>query len=376
MLDYAIRFILYDRAKSLGVVVGIIVSAFLIGQNVGVFGYLSDLSSALIDNAAADIWVVDTRTDNINSLTNLSVGKVREVASIPGVRRSHQLVLAGGTARFPDGTSAAVQLIGSDAPLLFAGPREDRIAAGLRSDLVRDATVSADKFDAASLGGATDVGTTFEISGRRAYVAVQTQNVRGFGAVFLYTTTERARYYGNVPGNVISAVMVEVQPGQDPARVRDRINASVFGVRAWLAGDLSRSTRTKVITTGGIGVSTGTIVVFAVLSGFFIIGLTMYSAALDRIRDYGTLKAIGATNGFVRRLILTQALTFALVGFTAGYGLLQLLKLGFARAGVTLVLPPSVIAGLLLVILLIALGGALFAIRRISQVEPASVFRT
>jgi putative ABC transport system permease protein len=44
-----------------------------------------------------------------------------------------------------------------------------------------------------------------------------------------------------------------------------------------------------------------------VISGFFIIGLTLYSSAVDRIRDYGTLKAIGATNGYITRLILLQS---------------------------------------------------------------------
>ena len=41
----------------------------------------------------------------------------------------------------------------------------------------------------------------------------------------------------------------------------------------------------------GIAISIGTLLIFAVISGFFIIGLTLYSAAIDRIRDYGTLKA-------------------------------------------------------------------------------------
>lgn len=111
-----------------------------------------------------------------------------------------------------------------------------------------------------------------------------------------------------------------------------------------------------------MGVSFGTLVVFAIITGFFIIGLTLYSAVLDRLKDYGTLKAIGATNGYVRRLILTQALIFAAIGFVIAVGLLFLFKIGVANAGLTLYLGPWLIAFLLFVTLFISVGGCLFAI--------------
>nr|MCU0354831.1 ABC transporter permease [Cytophagales bacterium] len=105
------------------------------------------------------------------------------------------------------------------------------------------------------------------------------------------------------------------------------------------------------------------------------IGLTLYSAAIDRIRDYGTLKAIGATNGYIRRLILTQALIFAVVGFAVGYAFIEGFRRGIANAGTFFDYPWWLRITFFLVTLLIAVSGSLFAIRRITSLEPAQVFR-
>jgi len=67
--------------------------------------------------------------------------------------------------------------------------------------------------------------------------------------------------------------------------------------------------------------------------GFVIIGLTLYSAAIDRIKDYGTLKAIGATNAYIRKLIICQALIVSFVGFLIGTLLVEGFRNGIANAG-------------------------------------------
>jgi putative ABC transport system permease protein len=96
---------------------------------------------------------------------------------------------------------------------------------------------------------------------------------------------------------------------------------------------------------------------------------------LDRLKDYGTLKAIGATNGYVTKLILMQSFLFAIIGFIIAQLLLIGFQKGVASAGLVLSFPPILILGLFLVTLFISMGGSLFAIRKINSVEPASVFR-
>lgn len=375
MLQEAIRFIRYDKAKSIGVVIGIVISTFLIGQQIGIATFLTGLMSGMVDNSSGDIWVVDSRTTDANSLGKLDVRKVREIRSIEGVAEAYPMVLAGGTATFPNGKSTGIILVGSEAPTFAAGPLPEKILLGSLERLQTEAAVSADLYDAPTYEIETTPGAEFEINGKRAVIGAQTNNLRGFGGSMMYTTLERARYFGNSSTTDISAVVVNVRPGYTPQQVRDNINRGIYGLRAWVRSDFSQSTVDYVLGTSGIGASTGTLVVFAVISGFFIIGLTMYSSALDRIRDYGTMKAIGASNGYIRRLILLQAAIFAVVGFIIAFALLEGFRQGVQSTGLIFGFSWSVIAGIFGVTLFIALSGAIFALRRITGLEPAAVFR-
>ncbi|MCK6695606.1 MAG: ABC transporter permease, partial [Thermoanaerobaculia bacterium] len=73
MLHTALRFIRYDKAKSIGVVIGIVISTFLIGQQFGIATFLMGLMSTLVDNSNGDIWVVDAKTRDANTLGKLDV---------------------------------------------------------------------------------------------------------------------------------------------------------------------------------------------------------------------------------------------------------------------------------------------------------------
>jgi putative ABC transport system permease protein len=375
MFKVAIRFIRYDKAKSIGVVIGIVISTFLIGQQLGIASFLTGLMSALVDNSNGDIWVVDSKTQDANSLGKFDVRKVQEIRSIEGVSTAYGMVLAGGTATFSNGKSVPVTLIGSEAPAFAAGPTPQKILQGNTATLQENAAVSADFYDASVYEITLEVGMQFEINGKRAVIGAITNNLRGFGGNTMYTTIERARYFGNGNEYDISAVIVGVKPGYSAAQVRDNINRHIFGVRAWVRPDFSQSTVNYILGTSGIGASTGTLVIFAIISGFFIIGLTMYSSALDRIRDYGTLKAIGASNGYVRGLILTQAAIFAVVGFVIAYALLEGFRIGVRGSGLLFSFSWQIVAGIFGITLFISLFGAVFALRRITGLEPAAVFR-
>ena len=85
MLKIAWKFIRFDKAKSIGIIMGILISTFLIGQQLGVFFFLSGLMGALATEVKADIWVVDAQTDNVNQLGRLDIRNLRAVQGFSGV---------------------------------------------------------------------------------------------------------------------------------------------------------------------------------------------------------------------------------------------------------------------------------------------------
>ena len=375
MLKIAWKFIRFDKAKSIGVIVGILISTFLIGQQFGTFLFLSGLMGALATDVKADIWVVDSKTNDVNQLGRLDIRNFRAVQGIKGVKEAFPLLIAAASCNFKNGTSGAITLIGVNTSHLYAVLDPGKIIVGSTDDLLLDGAVSGEYFEKKNLGANIDLGTDFEINGKRAYFALQTKDFRGFGSSFCVTTIERARFYSNQSVNNISAVLVNLEPGQNVDEVVADINTNIYGVRAWPSKKLALSSVMKILMSSGIALSTGTLIIFALIAGFFIIGLTMYSSALDRLKDYGTLKAIGAGNKYISLLILTQALLFSVVGFLTGLLLLEGFRRGVEKSGLIFSFTPLMLLAMFAVIGMISLSGASFALSRIRSVEPATVFR-
>jgi len=374
-LKTAWKFIRFDKAKSIGVVVGIMISTFLIGQQLGIFIFLTNAMQALATNVKADIWVVDSKTKDVNQLGKLDVRTLHVVQSLSGIQEAFPVLITGAAAKYQSGESGGITLIGVDIDKLNLVLDSSKIIAGNPSNLQADGAISGEFYERKNLGENIDIGTVLEINGKRAIFKMQTKGFRGFGASFCVTTIDKARYFSNQPSTVISAVLIKLEPGQNADSISALINRTIFGVKAWPSKKLAKSTLKKILGSSGIALSTGTLIIFALIAGFFIIGLTMYTSALDRLKDYGTLKAIGASNKFITRLILTQASIFAIAGFVIAYFLLLGFKKGVASSGLIFRFSPLLLLAIFVVIGFISLGGASFAIRRIKGIEPASVFR-
>ncbi len=79
------------------------------------------------------------------------------------------------------------------------------------------------------------------------------------------------------------------------------------------------------------------IALVALLVGAVGIITTLYTSVTERIREIGTMKAIGAQNSFILVLFLSEALTIGIIGATVGLGLGvaggYVLVAGFASQG-------------------------------------------
>jgi putative ABC transport system permease protein len=379
MIATAYRFIRYDKVKSSGVIIGIVVSIFLIGQQIGILSFLTGLMGGLVGNSRQDIaqiWVVDNITRNANELPKLNEGLVRELRSIEGVMNTYPIVVSGASVKFENGKLAPVLIIGSDPPMFIAGPKPELVIKGDLLSLNDDEAVSAEFFDEPVFDHPVNLGTRVEINGKSATIKVETKNARGFAGSFFYTTLSKARYYTSFPDSKVSTIAIQVKPGYAVDDVVNNINRSVYGIKAWNSEKLRKATISYITISSNIGTSIGSLVIFAVFSGFFIIGLTLYSSAVDRIRDYGTLKAIGATNRYITWLILMQSILFAIAGFIIAVILLEGFKAGVSNVGLLIRYSIREYAVLFLVTVFISVGSSLFfAIRTIRNVEPAAVFR-
>lgn len=377
MLGLAFKFIRFDRAKSIGVITAIVISIFLIGQQLGLLFYLMGLMGNLVGNAPVqdnEIWIIEGQSNNMNAVNNIDQRLVQQIGSMGGVEQTFAVVLAPAQATFLDGKTASVTLVGTDAPAFAMGPTQDKILEGDITALMRPQTVSAEIFAAKSWNTEVVIQKPIEINGKSATIGLITQNAQTFGASVMYTSMDNVRLLGNVSPTDVSIIIAKLEPEIDKQELIRDINTLYPQLRAWDARKLQQSTVSEILSTSNMGMSFGTLVVFAMISGFFIIGLTLYSSALDRIKDYGTLKAIGATKRYVNKLIVSQAFLYALIGYVIAMFLLLAFKWGVRSSGLIIDLNLLFCLFLLGVTLLISIGGSLFAVRKIAKLEPASVF--
>lgn len=377
MLALAFKFIKYDRAKSVGIITAIVISIFLIGQQLGLLFFLMGLMGNLVGNAPVqenDLWIIEAQSNNINAVNSIDKRLVQQIGSLNDIEHTYPVILAPARATFLDGKTASVTLIGADAPDFVMGPTTERIKEGNLSSLITPSTVSAEFFSSKTWNTNLFVDKAIEINGQSAKISVITKQAQAFGASLMYTSMENAIFLGNVSPFKVNIIIARLKPGTDKEKVRNDIQQLFPQLRAWDAKKLQQSTIKEILITSNMGMSFGTLVLFAMISGFFIIGLTLYSSALDRIKDYGTLKAIGAKKSYVNKLIIAQAFLYAVIGYLIAMFLLAGFKFGVAGAGLVIDISPLFALFLLFITLLISIGGSLFAVRKITKLEPASVF--
>jgi putative ABC transport system permease protein len=121
----------------------------------------------------------------------------------------------------------------------------------------------------------------------------------------------------------------------------------------------------------------GLMVAIAFLVGVLVVGLVIYTATIERRREYGALKAIGARNLMLYQVVTIQAFIATGVGAIIGVGLAYAAGAGLMawRPQFRVEIEPVAIAIVLASSVAIALVAALIPARAIARLEPAAVFR-
>src|SRR5262245_7703869 len=108
--------------------------------------------------------------------------------------------------------------------------------------------------------------------------------------------------------------------------------------------------------------------------GLVIVSQTIYSATMEHIREYGTLKAIGAKNRDIYSVILQQAGVSAVAGFVLATAV-QVIVLFTKPITVQIAAPPMLyVATFLLTIVMCGLA-AIISVRKVASIDPVEVFK-
>jgi len=171
-----------------------------------------------------------------------------------------------------------------------------------------------------------------------------------------------------------SFLLVSVEEGQASETVRDRL-ARLTDVEALLKSEMAANDIRLFARffSAPVRLMTG----IAFLVGALVVGLIVYTATVERQREYGVLKALGAPNRVLYGVVLAQAALAALLGTALGIGLAQAASalIMAARPQFLVVLQTDLAGRAALIGLGMALAAAMFPARVMARLAPAEVFR-
>ena len=129
----------------------------------------------------------------------------------------------------------------------------------------------------------------------------------------------------------------------------------------------SSMTRIYWMFTTGAGVAVLIAALLGLVVGVVVVAQTIYATTMDHISEYGTLKAMGAPNSYIYKVIITQAGIAAV----AGYGLAMFVSIFIVRAsqsgGSAILLPWQMAVGIFFLTVLMCVSAAVVSINKVTR---------
>jgi putative ABC transport system permease protein len=367
------RNLFHDRIRLAVTLTGIVFSVVLAAIQLGLFLGFQRATSDVIDRSGADLWVVSRGATHLENSVAFTEQQFFRAKSVSGVDAVQKHIVQFGQWKRPDGAQESVMLIGFDTAGRMGRPWN--VVAGRVEDLELADTVTVDELYKDKLG-ITHLGQEVEIGGYRARVVAFTRGIRTFTtAPPVFTSFKNAQNYFGLRQDQTTYLLAALQPGADPASARQAIAARLGEVDVHTTEQWSRTQRNYWMFGTGAGITVLIAAALGLLVGVVVVAQTIYAATVDHIREFGTLKAMGATNGYIYGVILRQALTSGLLGYVVGIGIALAVSYGSLQGSPAILVPPALVAALFALTMTMCAAASMVSINKVTRLDPAMVFR-
>ncbi|HWO33502.1 MAG TPA: ABC transporter permease [Candidatus Acidoferrum sp.] len=364
--------IVHDRARFSVTVLGVSFAVFLmVFQGSLLAGFLR-AASRLIDASDSDIWITARGVQAFEFGTPIE-GRIREMAAgVPGVLETSRVCMAFAVYRTPNGKQQVVALVGADSNVgkRFPVPNAPGFAYGMSPDAVLYDVSDRDLIQV------TAMPAEVEVNRHRASIERQIDGYGAFlGVPFLFTSYRNATRYMGFGSEETMYILLRVDKAYSISDVQQNLRQRLPEVDVLTRDEFERKARTYWTIKTGAGGAILTAAVLGFLIGLVVVSQTVYANTMENIEEYATLKALGASQTFVARIVLTQALICGALGSVLG--LLAVVPcIGYAKSLIPWIYTPW---WLLLVMVLPSLAmcslASIASVRSALTVEPGRVFR-
>jgi putative ABC transport system permease protein len=369
------RNLFHDKVRFAVTLTGIVFALVLIIIQFGLFLGFTTTTSNNIDHSKADIWVVFHGVGYFDTGKNFSERKYYQVIATPGVAQAEKYMQAFAFWKRPDGRVENIQIIGFHPGSGLGEPWN--VVQGSVWDVMEEDGVLVDEVYKEKLG-VEKIGDRVEIGDHRARVVGFTKGIRSFTtSPFVYAKFKNSLDYTKRESKEGSTayVLVKAAAGVDPRILRDRLRERLTDVDVYTTAEFSEKTRFYWMFTTGAGMAVLTAALMGLIVGVAVVAQTIYAATMDHIREYGTLKAMGATNRYLYRVLIEQAVLSGVLGYGVAMVVAHFIVKASEKGGAVILMPWSMTLGMLVLAVVMCIGAAMVSINKVTRIDPAMVFR-
>lgn len=368
MILLAIRNLVSEKTRFAFSAAGIGFAVFLITVLLGLYQGWNEKVGGFVEDIDADAFVArEGTTDFINaaSIVPRSVGDTLEARD--DVAAVHPLIVR--PMLFLEGDKKVeLHLIGYDVDAGIGGPAKVVKGKGVPGpgEIVVDDVLSK----------TTGVGIDDELTSGDT-----TLRVVGIatGGNFAFTQAAFVRVEDAAAlldmGDLVTFWLVDLEEGAPVETLSADVIAANDGLTAFSSAEFASATRHRILDN--VVPILVLIVGLAFVVGIAITSLTIYTATVERTREFGIMKAVGFNNVDLYKLVLVQSCVTGFVGFLFGVALTLLLSQFIDRAAaqfIVFVRPVDILAVLVATVVMAGLSSIIPA-RRVGGIDPAVAFK-
>jgi putative ABC transport system permease protein len=416
MASLARKNLFEDIPRFLVAQAGIMFAVSLVTIQNGILTGFIRSSSILIDHSKADFWIASKDMIHLELTMPISLERMTQSQTVEGVERAEAFIFRNARWRDPlENKIHAVTVVGSDPDGKLFSPWN--IIQGDANTLKNPYTIMVDesKLNALKI---KNIGDIAKLGGLEAKLGGITQGTQSIVSnSFIFTSLKNANVYVNSPvktqtlcqlqnddlqctqsyedqsstqkpvnsppprplnlADPITYVLIKAKPDQDLTQLKQKLKQTLPNdVQVLSREEMSMVMRTFWQKRTGVGFVLSLGAAIGVLVGMVVVGQILYSSVSDHLKEFGTLKAMGASDWVIYGIILEQALWMAVLGYIPGMALcFGVAYWAGATQGILILITPLSALGVFGLTVVMCTGSAFFAIQKVTKVDPAIVFK-
>jgi putative ABC transport system permease protein len=372
ILTLAARNLFHDRLRFVATLIGIVFSMILVTVQMGLYLGFGRMVTTMIDHAGADLWIMPLGTKCFEDSSSLDDSKRFRALSMKGVADAVPIVIGFAPWKMPGGGTSPVFLIGSN--LRSGGLRPWNVVAGSIEALEIPGAIAVDRSYLDRLG-ISGLGATAEIRDQKVEVRALTRGIRSFTTTpYLFAPLERARAYTGMAPNKESYILVRVARNTDIETVRRRLQSNIADVEVLTPAEFRDRSRSFWLFGTGAGAGLFAGALLGIIVGTVIVAQTLYASTKDHLNEFATLRAIGSSGRYIYKVIISQAVLSAVIGFCIAAAVGLLIVRATAETALPIMLTPVMTVALFALAVVMCVLSAVGAIAKVMRIDPAMVF--